>query len=60
MREYWIFDPYKKELIVFFFECDIYAQSYDLKQPVPIYIFEKKLQIYFDQIVKWCQSFEKK
>ncbi len=60
VREYWIFDPYKKELIVFFFECDIYAQSYDLKQPVPIYIFEKKLQIYFGQIVKWCQSFEKK
>lgn len=60
VREYWIFDPYKKQLIVFFFENDIYAQVYDLKQPVPIFIFEGKLQIYFDQILKWCRSFRKK
>lgn len=60
VREYWIFDPYKKQLVVFFFENDIYAQIYDLKQPVPIFIFKGKLQIYFDQILKWCRSFEEK
>ncbi|MFG6370145.1 MAG: Uma2 family endonuclease [Lachnospiraceae bacterium] len=56
VREYWIFDPYKKQVVVFFFEGDIYAQVYDLKQPVPIYIFEGKLQIYFERILTFCDK----
>lgn len=56
VREYWILDPYKRQLYVYFFERDIYAQMYDLTQPVPIHIYEGKLQISFEHILKWCSQ----
>lgn len=56
VREYWILDPYKKQLVVFFFEGDIYAQIHDLTKPVSVHIYEGKLQIKFDHILKWCNS----
>ena len=55
VREYWILDPFKKQLLVFFFEKDIYAQIHDLMHPIQIY--EGKLQIDFDNILKWCSEF---
>lgn len=57
VREYWILDPYKKQLLVFFFEGDIYAQIHDLTKPVSVNIYEGKLQIRFDHILKWCEKF---
>lgn len=57
VREYWILDPYKKQLLVFFFEGDVYAQFYDLTQPVPVNIYEGRLQIQFAHILKWCKDF---
>ena len=56
VREYWILDPYKKQLLVFFFERDIYAKTYDLTQPVPIHIYDGKLEISFEHILKWCSQ----
>ena len=56
VREYWILDPYKKQLLVFFFEGDIYAQFHDLTEPVPIHIYDGKLQIRFEHILKWCDG----
>lgn len=56
VREYWILDPYKRQLLVFFFEGDIYAQSHDLTQPVPVHIYEGKLEISFEHILKWCDD----
>lgn len=54
VREYWILDPYKKQLLVFFFEGDIYAQTHDLTKPVPVNIYEGKLHLRFDHILRWC------
>lgn len=59
VREYWIFDPYKKQLLVFFFEGDIYAQMHDLTQPVPVYIYEGKLSIRFEHIEEWCNQMDR-
>lgn len=59
VREYWILDPYKKQLLVFFFESDIYAQIHDLTRPVPIHIYEGKLQIRLDHILKWCGDIDR-
>ncbi|MDE6365294.1 MAG: Uma2 family endonuclease [Lachnospiraceae bacterium] len=56
VREYWILDPYKRQLFVFFFEGDIYAHTYDLTQPVPVHIYEGKLQISFVHILRWCSQ----
>lgn len=54
VREYWMLDPYKERLIVFFFEGDIYAQAHDMTQPVAINIYGGKLAVCFDHILRWC------
>ncbi len=59
VREYWILDPYKKQLVVFFFEGDVYAQLHNLTQPVPVLIYEGKLQIRFEHILQWCEGIVK-
>lgn len=59
VREYWILDPYKKQLIVFFFEGDIYAQIHDMTKPVPVHIYDGKLEIRFEHILKWCDEIDK-
>lgn len=59
VREYWILDPHKKQLIVFFFEGDIYAQLHNLAQNVPVNIYKGKLEIRFEHILKWCDEIEK-
>ncbi len=59
VREYWILDPYKKQLIVFFFEGDIYAQIHDLTKPVLVNIYEGKLLIQMDHIRKWCENIDR-
>lgn len=56
VREYWIMDPFKKQLIVFFFEEDIYAQIHDLSESVPVHIYKGKLQIHFEHIRRWCND----
>ncbi len=56
VREYWIVDPLKKQVIVFFFEGDMYAQSYDFRQMVSVNIYGRKLQIDFWHINKWCDE----
>jgi len=56
VREYWIMDPFKKQLIVFFFEEDIYAQIHNLSESVPVHIYEGKLQIHFEHIRRWCND----
>lgn len=58
VREYWIMDPFKKQLIVFFFEGDIYAQIHDLSEPVAVNIYEGKLMIHFEHIRRWCEDAE--
>lgn len=59
VREYWILDPYKKQLLVFFFEGDIYAQIHDMTKPVPVNIYEGKLEIRLDHILKWCENIDR-
>lgn len=59
VREYWILDPYKKQLLVFFFEGDIYAQIHDMTKPVPVHIYDGKLEIRLDHILKWCENIDR-
>lgn len=59
VREYWILDPYKKQLLVFFFEGDIYTQIHDMMKPVPVNIYEGKLEIRLDHILKWCENIDR-
>ncbi|MCI8899847.1 MAG: helix-turn-helix domain-containing protein [Lachnospiraceae bacterium] len=59
VREYWILDPYKRQLVVFFFEADIYAQIHDMTEPVPVNIYGGKLRIRTDHILEWCGNMER-
>jgi Uma2 family endonuclease len=58
VREYWIMDPYKKQMIVFFFEENIYARIYDLSEPIPVNIYGGKLLIETDEIKRYCDELE--
>lgn len=56
VREYWILDPYDKRLLVYFFEGEVYPVIYGLDVPVPVSIYEGKLEIQMKHIRKWIEE----
>lgn len=56
VREYWILDPYQKNLLVYFFESEICPVIYGLDQPVPVEIYNGGLEIEFSHIAEWIQN----
>ncbi len=53
VREYWILDPYLEKLMVYFFESEMCMMIYGLDQPVPVNIYDGRLEIQFTHIAKW-------
>jgi Uma2 family endonuclease len=58
VREYWILNPDKKQIMVFFSEEDIYAKVYDLSEPIPVNIYGGKLLIEPEEIKRYCDELE--
>ena len=56
VREYWILDPYQKNLLVYFFESELCPVICGLDQSVPINIYEGKLEIQFTHILQWIKN----
>ncbi|MFT3983326.1 MAG: Uma2 family endonuclease [Lachnospiraceae bacterium] len=56
VREYWILDSYQKKLLVYFFESELCPVIYGLDQPVPISIYDGKLEIRFTHISQWIEN----
>lgn len=58
VREYWIIDPYKEKVLVYFFEegDEAGATIYGINQPIPINIYGGRLVIEFQYINKWIQE----
>ncbi len=56
VREYWILDSYQKNLLVYFFESELCPVIYGLDQPVPISIYDGKLEIRFTHISQWIEN----
>ena len=58
VREYWIIDPYKEKVLVYFFEEGDAsgATIYGVNQPVPVNIYGGRLVIEFKHIDKWIQE----
>ena len=56
VREYWILDPYQKNLLVYFFESELCPVICGLDQSVPINIYEDKLEIQFTHILQWIEN----
>lgn len=51
VREYWMVDLDKRQVICYFFEKDIAPVIYPFEAPVPVQIFECKLTIDFAEIL---------
>lgn len=58
VKEYWIIDPYKKTLVKFDYENEIGTTLCTLDKPVPMKIFDGKLEIKFDEILQMIEEFE--
>ena len=58
VREYWIVDPYKEKVLVYFFEegKEAGATVYGINQSIPVNIYEGRLVIEFQHIEKWIQE----
>ena len=56
VREYWIVDPYKKRVLVYFFQREASPVIYPIDADIPVNIYEGKLTIKFQQIAKWAEK----
>ncbi len=60
VREYWILDIQSKRLITYYFEDEgCIPEIYTMEKPVPVQIFDGKLEIQFDRILKWMENEER-
>ena len=53
VREYWILDPYREIVIIYFFEEEDTPQICGLEKPIPIRIYDGKLSIDPKHILRW-------
>lgn len=53
VREYWIVDPYKETIIVYFFEGNDWPAFYPLDAEVPVNIYNGELQLCLKDVLKW-------
>ncbi len=54
VREYWIIDPYKKRVFVYFFEDDACCPLlYRIDEKIPVNIYNGELEIDLTLILKW-------
>ena len=45
VREYWILDPYKEKVMIYFFEEDAFPLICGLDKPIPVRIYHGELAI---------------
>lgn len=55
VREYWLLDPNQKKLLVYDFEGEACPIICGLEQPVPVGIYQGKLEIDFSGVVQWME-----
>ena len=58
VREYWVVDPYKKRVLVYFFEGETFPAIYPIDAEIPVNIFDGKLVLKFGQIAQWAKEGE--
>ena len=58
VREYWIVDPKKENIMVYKFEDEIECKVYERKTPVPVGIWNNECQIDFDEIFRYIEEIE--
>ena len=56
VREYWIVDPFKREIVVSIFSDDARVSYYGFDDKVPITIFDKKVAVDFARISRYLEE----
>lgn len=56
VREYWIVDPYKKNVLVYFFAGEASPTIYPIDADIPVNIYDGKLVLKFENIARWAQQ----
>ena len=57
VREYWMLDPYRKVMLIYFFEKNDMPKIVGLDEPIPVGIYDGKLKIDPKHIVRWIDEF---
>lgn len=57
VREYWVLDPYNRVLIKYNYENEAETTICGLDSPVPVSIYEGKLEIVFDEVNRIIDEF---
>lgn len=58
VREYWIIDPYKKNLVMFDFENEEKTTICGFNEPAAMGIYDGRLKISFDNVLRIIEEFE--
>lgn len=58
VREYWVLDPYKAKLEIFFFEESAFPYICGLDAPIPVRIYDRKLSIDPRHIIRWIKEWD--
>ena len=58
VREYWVLDPYKAKLEIFFFEESAFPYICGLDEPIPVRIYDGKLSIDPRHILRWIKEWD--
>lgn len=58
VREYWILDPVKGKVLVYFFEEDMLPTIYGVEEPIPVRIYGGRLSIDMQHIKTWIEQWK--
>ncbi len=56
VKEYWVVDPYKKRVLVYYFKGEVFPVIYPIDAGIPVNIFGGKLVLKFDRIAEWAKE----
>lgn len=56
VKEYWVVDPYKKRVLVYYLKGEVFPVIYPIDAGIPVNIFGGKLVLKFDRIAEWAKE----
>ena len=56
VREYWIIDPYREKVLIYFFEGDDWPLIYGFDEPITVRIYNGELKIDPKHIKRWTEE----
>ena len=57
LREYWIVNPYQKNVLVYYFASEIYPVIYGMDADIPVGIYDGALKINLSKLIGIIDKF---